>query len=46
MALVRPHGGGDLKPLLLTGNAQKKELAKAQGLTQVKMTSRETGDLI
>ena len=46
MALVRPHGGGDLKPLLLEGAARKEELAKAKGLTQVKMTSRETGDLI
>lgn len=46
MALVKPHGGGDLKPLLLEGDARKQELAKAKGLTQVKMTSRETGDLI
>ncbi|MGD2064259.1 MAG: sulfate adenylyltransferase [Nitrospirota bacterium] len=46
MALVRPHGGGDLKPLLLEGAARQEELAKAKGLTQVKMTSRETGDLI
>ncbi len=44
--LVRPHGGGDLKPLLLTGEAQKAELARAQSLPKVKMTSRETGDLI
>jgi sulfate adenylyltransferase len=46
MSLVRPHGGGDLKPLLLKGAARQEELAKAKGLTQVKMTSRETGDLI
>ncbi len=46
MALVKPHGGGDLKPLLLEGDARKQELEKAKGLTQVKMTSRETGDLI
>jgi sulfate adenylyltransferase len=46
MALVRPHGGGDLKPLLLQGAARKEELTKAKGLTQVKMTSRETGDLV
>ncbi|HYP67303.1 MAG TPA: sulfate adenylyltransferase [Thiobacillaceae bacterium] len=44
--LVRPHGGGDLKPLLLTGEAQKAELTRAQSLPKVKMTSRETGDLI
>ncbi|RMF81483.1 MAG: sulfate adenylyltransferase [Nitrospirae bacterium] len=46
MALVRPHGGGDLKPLLLEGEAREEELAKAKTLTQVKMSSRETGDLI
>jgi len=46
MALVRPHGGGDLKPLLLEGDARTQELEKAKGLTQVKMSSRETGDLI
>jgi sulfate adenylyltransferase len=44
--LVRPHGGGDLKPLLLTGEAHKAEYARAQTLPKVKMTSRETGDLI
>ncbi len=44
--LVRPHGGGDLKPLLLTGEGQKAELSRAQSLPKVKMTSRETGDLI
>ncbi len=44
--LVRPHGGGDLKPLLLTGSAQAAELARAKTLKQVKKSSRETGDLI
>lgn len=44
--LVNPHGGGDLKPLLLTGEALAAEKARAQSLKQVKMTSRETGDLI
>jgi sulfate adenylyltransferase len=44
--LVKPHGGGELKPLLLTGDAQKAELARAKSLPQVKMTSRETGDVI
>ena len=44
--LVNPHGGGNLKPLLLTGDAQKSELARAQSLPKVKMSSRETGDLI
>lgn len=44
--LVNPHGGGDLKPLLLEGDALKAELERAQSLTQVKMSSRETGDVI
>jgi sulfate adenylyltransferase len=44
--LVPPHGGGDLKPLLLTGDDLTKEKEKAKGLTEVHMTSRETGDLI
>ncbi len=44
--LVKPHGGGELKPLLLEGAALKAELDRAKGLKQVKMSSRETGDLI
>lgn len=44
--LVNPHGGGDLKPLLLEGDAVKAELKRAEGLTKVKMSSRETGDVI
>ena len=44
--LVRPHGGGELKPLLLTGDALAAEKARAASLPKVKMSSRETGDLI
>ncbi len=44
--LVNPHGGGKLKTLLLEGGACKKELARAASLPQVKMTSREVGDVI
>jgi len=44
--LVRPHGGGELKPLLLTGDALAAEKTRAASLPKVKMTSRETGDLI
>ena len=44
--LVKPHGGGALKPLLLEGSELQTELARAQGLAQIQMTSRETGDLI
>lgn len=44
--LVRPHGGGELKLLLLQGKSQEVELARAAALPQVRMSSRETGDLI
>ncbi|MDH5648534.1 MAG: sulfate adenylyltransferase [Gammaproteobacteria bacterium] len=44
--LVKPHGGGELKPLLLEGSALKTELERAKGLKQVKMSSREVGDVI
>jgi len=44
--LVNPHGGGDLKPLMLEGAALKDELKRAEGLTKLKMSSRETGDVI
>lgn len=44
--LVNPHGGGALKPLLLEGNELTDEIIKAGDLPKVKMTSRETSDLI
>src|SRR4030067_1127570 len=44
--LVRPHGGGELKPLLLTGAALAAEKTRAASLPKVTMSSRETGDLI
>ena len=44
--LVNPHGGGDLKPLLLEGKALKTELERAKSLKQVKISSREVGDVI
>jgi sulfate adenylyltransferase len=44
--LVKPHGGGELKPLLMQGEAKKAELARAASLPQVRISSRETGDLI
>ncbi|MBI4667031.1 MAG: sulfate adenylyltransferase [Nitrospinae bacterium] len=44
--LVNPHGGGELKPLLLQGKEREAELKKAQSLPKVVMTSRETSDLI
>jgi sulfate adenylyltransferase len=46
MALVNPHGGSNLTPLLLEGAALKAELEKAKKLPQVKVSSREKGDII
>jgi len=44
--LVKPHGGGELKPLLLTGEAAKSECKRAESFQKVRLSSRETGDLI
>src|SRR5574340_394753 len=46
MALVRPHGGGELNPLLLNGEALADELERARTLPQVRVSSREKGDLV
>ena len=44
--LVNAHGGGELKPLLLEGEALKAERERAAQLPRVDITSREAGDLI
>lgn len=46
MALVNPHGGGSLKPLLLEGEALVAERARAMTLPRIKVSSREKGDII
>src|SRR5512135_279005 len=46
MALVNPHGGGGLKPLLLTGEELTAELKRASAYPKVTVSSREKGDLI
>jgi len=47
MALVKPHGKQKkLMPLLLTGEELKEEKKKAKGLTEVRVASRESADLI
>jgi sulfate adenylyltransferase len=46
MALVNPHGGGDLMPLLLQGEELKAEQARAAGLPKLRVSSREKGDII
>ncbi|MBV1879990.1 MAG: sulfate adenylyltransferase [Pseudomonadales bacterium] len=44
--LVKPHGAEVLKPLLLDGDALIAEKKKASALPQIKISSREVGDLI
>ena len=44
--LVEPHGGKELKPLLLVGDELAKEQERAKGLKQIPVSSREVGDLI
>jgi sulfate adenylyltransferase len=46
MALVRPHGGGNLEPLLLKGKALADELLRASSMPRIKVSSREKGDLV
>ena len=46
MSLVSPHGGGGLKPLALTGAALAAEIARARTLPQLRVSSREKGDLV
>ena len=46
MALVRPHGGGNLNPLLLKGRVLADELERARTLPRIKVSSREKGDLV
>ncbi len=44
--LVKPHGGGELKPLLLSGQALADEQRRAAALKKVNVSSREAGDII
>lgn len=44
--LVNPHGGGELKPLLLEGDALASEKARAETLPKLTISSREVGDVI
>jgi sulfate adenylyltransferase len=46
MALVNPHGGGELNSLLLEGAALAAELERSTTLPQIKVSSREKGDII
>jgi sulfate adenylyltransferase len=44
--LVRPHGAGSLKPLMLAGEALAAERGRARSLPALRVSSREKGDLI
>jgi sulfate adenylyltransferase len=44
--LVKPHGGKDLNPLSLSGDALVAERKRASTLLKVSITSREAGDVI
>jgi sulfate adenylyltransferase len=46
MPLVRPHGGSELKPLLLHGAELGAEKRRAAALPKLAVSSRERGDLI
>ncbi len=46
MALVDPHGGRDLRPLLLTGEALEAERRRAATLPRLTVSSREKGDIV
>ena len=46
MTLVRPHGGGELRPLILEGPALAAEKKRAGTLASVRVSSREKGDII
>jgi len=45
-ALVRPHGGQSLKPLMPAGEPLAAERSRAWSLPPVRVSSREKGDLI
>src|SRR5688572_4004063 len=44
--LIPPHGGRGLRSLQLEGEAQATELRRARTLRQLRVTSREKGDIV
>jgi sulfate adenylyltransferase len=46
MSLVSPHGGGELRPLLLVGDALTAERQRARTLPKLRVSSREKGDVV
>jgi sulfate adenylyltransferase len=45
-SLIKPHGSESLEPRLCTGEAWVNEMARAESLPKVPVSSRELGDLI
>jgi sulfate adenylyltransferase len=45
-SLIPPHGGGPLKPLMLTGDQLNSERTRALQLPAIRISSREKGDVI
>ena len=45
-SLVKPHGGGKLKPLMLEGSDLAAEKDRAATLPKVNVSSREAGDIV
>ena len=46
MALVNPHGGGELRPLMVPDEGLAAEKRRAMTLPRVRVSSREKGDII
>ncbi len=46
MPIVNPHGGANLRPLLLEGTELEAELRRAATLPRLTVSSREKGDII
>jgi sulfate adenylyltransferase len=44
--MISPHGSKELKILLLEGREKEEELKRADSLPKLKLSSRETGDVI
>jgi len=44
--LINPHGGAELRPLLLDGEEREHEMRRAATLPTVTVSSREAGDLV
>ena len=44
--LIKPHGGGELVSILLSGDEKNSEIERSKSMKRVQITTREAGDLI